>query len=170
MMRTRHATAIILAAAVLATGCTATSQPSATRRAGGLSVRLAAAERRVHCAQWRQQHATPLPAGFVAAAAVRCVEAFITVHGQGREGWIEQQASRDLAPLVAALREPSSPPPAIPCQLRYVAPLALFLIDRRGQIAQPVIPTGGCGQPLDQILIAVQRVPWVTVHAATPAH
>jgi hypothetical protein len=50
-----------------------------------------------------------------------------------------------------------------------VFPPVLFLIDRRGQIAQPVIPTGGCGQPLQQILIAVQRVPWVTVHAATPA-
>jgi hypothetical protein len=52
---------------------------------------------------------------------------------------------------------------------RLVFPPVLFLIDRRGQIAQPVIPTGGCGQPLQQILIAVQRVPWVTVHAATPA-
>jgi hypothetical protein len=168
MMRARHATAIILGAAVVATGCTAPSHPTAVRHGGGVSVRVAAAERRVRCAQWWQQHASPLPAGFVAAAAVRCTEAFIEVHGQDREGWIEQQANRDLAPLVAALREPSTRSTRlIICPL--ILPTALFLINRQGQIAQPVIPADICGIPPQQVQTALQHVPWVTVHPAIPA-
>jgi hypothetical protein len=169
MMRARHATAIILPAAVLATGCTGSGQPSGAGRAGGPSVRLAAAERQVHCAQWRQQHGAALAARFVAAAAVQCVQVFRTVHGHNRTVWIEREANRDLAPLVAALRKPSaSPTTAIQCPVPIGPPLALFLIDGRGQIAQPAIPTDGCELPLQQVQTAVQHVPWVTVHPATP--
>jgi hypothetical protein len=41
----------------------------------------------------------------------------------------------------------------------------LFLIGRDGQVSRPVIPVGGCQIPLPQVLAALERVPWVTVHA-----
>jgi hypothetical protein len=47
-----------------------------------------------------------------------------------------------------------------PAQL-VIVPL-LFLIDGQGHIVRPVIPTDGCGQPQQQVLDALQDIPWVT--------
>ena len=40
----------------------------------------------------------------------------------------------------------------------------LFLIGGDGRIVRPVIPTNGCGLPLQQVLAALQFVPWIMVH------
>jgi hypothetical protein len=43
----------------------------------------------------------------------------------------------------------------------------LFLISPAGQIIRPVIPSDGCGRPQQQVLDAVQRLPWAVTNAST---
>ena len=138
--------------------------------ANGVLNRVAATEQRVRCGQGRQQPGGPPPAGFVAGAAILCVQTFGQVHGRTRVVWIKWEAKHDLTPLVTALRKPSAHFTAPgDCPERRFRPMTLFLIDHRGQIAQPAIPHDGCGQPQQQVLTAVRRLPWITVRAATPA-
>jgi hypothetical protein len=49
---------------------------------------------------------------------------------------------------------------ARPVQL-VIVPL-LLLIDQQRHIVRPVIPSDGCGQPQQQVLDALQHIPWVT--------
>jgi hypothetical protein len=162
-------TAILLAATTVAAGCAASSwsahpavaRPPHRRATAGRAV--AAAERRVRCGQWWQQARIPLPAGFAAEAAVLCDPAVHLADGQGRAVDIERVADRGLAPLVAALRRPSErPEPGMICPAQLVVVPLLLLIDQEGQIIRPVIPADGCGQPQQQVLNALQRIPWVT--------
>lgn len=170
-------TAILLAAATLAAGCTASSPskaaPGTSRTAAGSAATagpVAAAVRRVHCGRHRQQASIPLPAGFVADAAVRCDLTVRLLHGRGRVVYHEQVADRGLAPLVAALRRPSErPAPDVACPVQAIIMPLLFLIDRDGRIIRPVIPRDVCWQPQQQALDALQRVPWVTAHSTAVA-
>jgi hypothetical protein len=158
-------TVIFLAAATFAAGCTAGTQSKAMHPAGGASARsaLTGAERRVHCGDQRQQASAPLPADFVADAAVLCDPAVVDVtHGGGHASSIKRVADRGLAPLAAALRQPSARPSSgTICAAQLVIVPLLFLIDGDGQIVRPVIPTDACGQPQQQVLDALQHVPWV---------
>jgi hypothetical protein len=99
----------------------------------------------------------------VADAAVLCFLTVGGVHGQGHAVYVERVADRGLARLAAALRRPSersAPGMARPVQL-VIVPL-LLLIDQQRHIVRPVIPSDGCGQPQQQVLDALQHIPWVT--------
>jgi hypothetical protein len=102
----------------------------------------------------------------VADAAVLCDAAVRELHGQGHSVSIERVADRGLAPLIAALRQRSQrPAPGIACAAQAVFVPLLLLIDRNGRIVRPVIPHDGCGQPQQQVLDALEHVPWVTTHS-----
>lgn len=172
------AAVMLLAAALAATGCSAsapaTSAPASSAphtshpaRRGTADPAVAAAERRVRCGPDRQQASVPLPAGFVPAAAVLCPLVVRLVHEPGHVRYPKQEASRGLAPLLAALRLRSPPPtPGTVCAVQAVPTTWLFLISRDGQVIRPEIPDGACGQPLPQFLHALQHLPWVTVSGA----
>jgi hypothetical protein len=166
MMRAAtHRTAVLLAAAALAAGCSAPVQSNPAHGAGRSPARsaVAAAEREVHCGNTRQQPTAPLPAGFAADAAVLCAPAVRQVGGRGHVGYVKQVADRGLAPLVAALRRPSGQPtPGMICPTQLIVVPPLFLINRDGQIIRPMIPSNACHQPQLQVLNALRHVPWVT--------
>ncbi len=83
--------------------------------------------------------------------------------GSGHSAFIEQIADQGLAPLIAALRQPSPrPSPGLICSAQLTPVPVLFLIDRDGHIVRPVIPADGCGQPLSQVLDALKQVSWIT--------
>jgi hypothetical protein len=165
-------TVILLAAATFAAGCTAAPQrkPVPNRAARDTESAITLAGQRVHCSsQWRQA-SEPLPAAFRASSAVLCDLTIKLAHGRGPAVFTESVADHGLAPLVAALRQPSARPSAgtvCPSQLVVVAPL--FLINAHGLLIRPVIPTDACGAPQQQVLDALQHVPWVTVHVPVQA-
>jgi Domain of unknown function (DUF1707) len=130
---------------------------------------IADAERLVQCGKPGRHPSARLPAGFVAAAAVECVPALVRLaHGHGHPVITKQVADHGLAPLVSALRRPSVPPtPGVMCPLPLITVPVLFLIGPDEQIIRPVIPTDGCQMPLQQVLTALQRVPWVTASIGT---
>jgi hypothetical protein len=166
---------ILLAAMTAAAGCSVTSPsspssaPQAARPTGRATAgsAVAAAERRVRCGAQQQPPVTPLPAGFMAEAAVLCPLTLAPVHGQRHVGYHKQEATRGLGPLLAALRRRVPPPtPGTVCPAQAIPVTWLFLIGRDGQIIRPVIPDDACGQPQLQVLHALRHVPWVTVSAA----
>ena len=162
---------ILLAAVLAAAACSASSPPaSATPRASLPTGRaatgpaVAAAERRVHCGPQQRQASVPLPAGFVADAAVLCPLAVRPLRGQGHGGYPKQEAGHGLAALVAALRRRPAPPASdMVCATQAVAVPVLFLIGPDGQVIRPVIPHDACGRPLPQVLDVLQHLRWVTV-------
>ena len=157
--------AILLTAAMAAARCTTSSPPKATQPAGptithpaGAGPAVARAGQRVHCGT--NQRATPLPAGFVAAAAVLCLLTMRRLHGPAHTVSPRQVADHGLAPLVAALRRsPEHLPPGTVCAAQAVAVPLLLLISPAGQIIRPVIPSDGCSRPQQQVLDALQRLP-----------
>lgn len=160
-------TVILLAAVTVAPGCTASSHSTVTHPTGRATAgsAMAEAEQRVRCGQRLQQASLPLPAGFVADAAVLCRLTVRVVHGRGRVVYFERVADRGLALLVAALRRPSErPTPGMICTTQLVIVPLLLLIDQEGHIVRPAIPTDGCGRPQQQVLVALQHVPWVNEH------
>ena len=162
-----HGAAILLAAAAFAAGCTAPTASQAAHRAGDATARLTltSAERRVHCGQPWQYPSVRLPAGFVAGAAVICAPALRPLPRHGHVVFTERVADHGLAPLVAALRRPSQQPtPGTICLTWLVVVPLLLLIDQEGHIVRPVIPHDGCEQPQQQVLAALQHVPWVSMH------
>ena len=164
--------AILLTAAIAAAGCTTSSPPKAAQPTGPTIAHparpgpaVARAGQRVHCGANRR--ATSLRAGFVAAAAVLCPLTMRRLHGPARTVSRKQVADHGLAPLVAALRRPPEHlPPGTVCAAQAVAVPLLFLISPAGQIIRPVIPSDGCGRPQQQVLDALQRLPWITTHAS----
>jgi hypothetical protein len=163
---------ILLAAAIAAAGCTTSSPPKTAQPTGpkithpaGPGPAVARAEQRAQCGTSRR--AIPLPAGFVAAAAVLCPLTMRRLHGPAHVVSRKQVAGHGLAPLVAALRRPPEHlPPGTVCAAQLVAVPVLFLISPAGQIIRPVIPSDGCGRPQQQVLDALQRLPWVAMHAS----
>jgi hypothetical protein len=126
------------------------------------------AEHRVHCRSRWQQTSEPLPATFLANSAVLCGLTIMPAHGSGPVVFTEWVADHGLAPLVAALRRPSSrASPGTICPAQNVVVPPLFLISADGLLIRPVIPTDACGRPQPQVLDALQHLPWVTVRAST---
>jgi hypothetical protein len=109
----------------------------------------------------------PLPADFAVAAAIRCVETERVVPGRGVWQFkLKQVADHGLARLAAALRRPSIlPPPNLMCAAVGVVVTPLVLLGRDGRLVYPRLPTGECGNPLPQVLLAIQDLHWVTVSA-----
>jgi hypothetical protein len=163
---------ILLAAAIAAAGCTTSPSPEVTHPTGptithpaGPGPAVTRAEQQVHCGT--NQRAIPLPTAFVAAAAVLCPLTIRRLNGPARIVSPKQVADHGLAPLVAALRRPPEHlPPGTACAAQAVAVPLLFLISPAGHIVRPVIPSDACGRPQQQVLDALQRLPWVTTHAA----
>lgn len=158
-------TVILLAAAAFAAGCTAPPERKAAHPPGASGARpgpaLTLGEQRVDCSTQWQQPSRPLPVWFVADGAVLCELTTKPADGGDHIVFVKQVADHGLAPLIAALRRPSARPSAgmiCPAQLVTVAPL--FLIDADGLVIRPVTPANACGQPQQQVLDALQRVPW----------
>lgn len=107
-----------------------------------------------------------IPSGFQVAWVLRCDVRIETLPGRGQ--WTVQTTERadtSARDLVAALDQPSAPPPTptLPCP----APLALVnyfaLVDAGGHALVPKIPTGVCGQPLPGVTKALAALPFRTV-------
>ena len=174
MVLSRRLAALVtlaVAVAVAASGC-GTAHPPAGRAApspsapGNLTA-LARVARGVHCPPGPSPVSAPLPADFVAAAAIRCVETERVVPGRGV--WLfelRQVADHGLARLAAALRRPSiAPPPNLMCAVPAVSVTAFVLVGRDRRLVCPRLPTGECGNPQPEALLAVQDLHWVTVSA-----
>jgi hypothetical protein len=113
----------------------------------------------------RQPVGGPVPAGFVAVAAIRCIQTDQEVPSHGLWQFdLWQVAHHGLAQLVTALRRPSvRPPSGLACAEPgfSVPPFVLLGSDRH--MIYPKLPTEECGNPQPQVLAAVRALGWVTV-------
>jgi hypothetical protein len=103
----------------------------------------------------------PLPAGFHPVKAVRCSSELRTVPGNGV--WQADEADvadSGLAPLLAALKLPSAPSTQGICTaVGFVRP-NFALVDAGGVVVRPKLPEDGCGVPFEQVLTALNALPW----------
>jgi hypothetical protein len=106
-----------------------------------------------------------IPSGFKPAAAVECVRSVVRVKGRGL--WladVKRVATSGLGPLMTALRMASHHSPSdIACPMIVVPLPWLELVGQDGQLIQPEIPRGLCGQPASALLAALAHVKWRTV-------
>lgn len=107
-----------------------------------------------------------IPSDFHVAWVLRCGVQIETLPGRGQ--WTVQTTERadtSARDLVAALRQPSAPPPtpALPC----AAPLQLVnyfaLVDASGHALVPKLPMGVCGVPLAAVTKALAALPFRTI-------
>lgn len=106
-----------------------------------------------------------LPVGFHAVAAVRCETVVRTVAGDGEWQFADAlRADSGLAALLAALGQPSETPPTgmYACTAIGVLVPDFGLVDATGRVIRPRLPQTACGQPLPQVLTAVNNLPWRT--------
>ena len=108
---------------------------------------------------------TALPADFHPVAAVRCMSRSRMVPGDGEWSFADaDRADSGLAAMLAALRLPPQPTPtgqyACPAVGILVPPFAL--VDASGAVVAPILPQSFCGQPLEQVLDAMNALPWRT--------
>jgi hypothetical protein len=171
MVLSRRLAALVTLAVAVA-GC-GTAQLAAGRAAPSASApgnmtALARVARGVHCLPpGPPPVVVPLPADFVVAAAIRCVETERVLPGRGVWQFeFRQVAGHVLARLAAALRRPSIPPPPNQmCPAVLVSVIPFVLLGRDGRLVYPRLPTGECGWPLPQVGLAMQDLHWVTVSA-----
>ena len=107
----------------------------------------------------------PLPADFHAVAAVRCMSRSRMVPGDGEWAFADaDRADSGLAPMVAALRLPPEPTPTgtVACAAVGILVPPFALVDASGTVVNPVLPKSFCGQPLKQVLDAMNALPWRT--------
>lgn len=166
----RLAGLVTLAVAVAGCGAAhlATGRAGPLASAPGNMTAFAQVARGVHCLPpGPSPVSVPLPAHFVVAAAIRCVETERVVPGRGVWQFeLRQVADHGLARLAAALRRPSIPPPPNQMCLAVLGVVIPFvLLGRDGRLVYPRLPTGECGNPLPQVLLAMQDLHWVTVSA-----
>ena len=107
----------------------------------------------------------PLPADFQAVAAVRCGTMLRTVPGDGEWQFADaQRADSGLAALLTALRLPSQTPPTGDFACAAIGMLLpdFGLVDASGNVIKPRLPQTYCGLPLNQVLTALNALPWRT--------
>jgi hypothetical protein len=107
-----------------------------------------------------------LPKGFDAVAVVRC---FVDQHVVAGDGtWqfaVAQRASSGLAEFLKLLQQPSASAPA---RVTIVCPADLLmvpdfgLVGSDGTVIRPKLPLTVCGQPLGNVLTALNGLPWRT--------
>lgn len=125
------------------------------------------------CAGW-PAHATHamMPANFVAVTAERCVTSIQAIAGKGQwETATLEKATKDLAPLIAALRHRAvTRTPGMLCPELAMLPPQLLLVSASGQEMIPLLPAGGCGLVQSAVLTAIAALPWhpVTVRLVAP--
>ena len=115
-----------------------------------------------------QTGGVPLPAGFVAQAAIRCIYTQRQVPGQGvYQFQLRQVAYNGLAQLTTALKRPSAvaPPANVACAAPGIGVEPFTLLGKNGQLISPLLPTTQCGEPQQQTLIALRALHWRTVAA-----
>jgi len=167
----RHRALVIPAAAAAAVAAVALS---ATALAHGVSgtrptspgLTLNQAIKSVSCAGTDQeQKGVPLPAGFVAQAAIRCIYTRREVPGQGVwQFQLTQVAYNALAQLTTALKRPSVTAPAnTACAAPGIGVEPFVLWGSNGQVIAPRLPTTICGVPQQQALTALRALHWQTV-------
>ena len=162
----------LVALAVAAAGCGTLHAPTnvagpSTRGPANVVVSAQVA-RSVHCRTTeRQAVGVPVPARFVAVAAIRCIGSEQVVPGRGLWQFdLWQVAEHGLARLTAALRRPSAtPPPGVLCAAYLVSVPLFVLLGSDGRMIYPHLPTDECGHPRQEVLAAVQALHWVTVSA-----
>jgi hypothetical protein len=155
-------TAVALSATALAHGF------SGTRPTSPPGLTLNQAIKSVSCAGTDQeQKGVPLPAGFVAQAAIRCIYTRREVPGQGVwQFQLKQVAYNALAQLTTALKRPSVTAPAsTACAAPGIAVEPFVLWGSNGQVIAPRLPTTICGTPQQQALTALRALHWQTVAA-----
>lgn len=156
--------AVALSTALLAHGFSGT-RPASSRLTADQAV---AAVKGVSCAGTDQeQQGVPLPAGFVAQAAIRCIYTQRQVPGQGVWRFqLWQVAYNGLGQLTTALRRPSVTAPAgTACAAPGIAVEPFVLRANNGQVIAPRLPTKACGEPQQQALTALRALHWQTVAA-----
>jgi hypothetical protein len=106
-----------------------------------------------------------LPASFEPVSVIRCVTAFETVPGKGQ--WLAaelQRADSGLAPLAAALRQPTGRlRPGVMCPDYVILPPAFILTGQNGTMIRPRLPLNGCGTTQSRVLSVLAALPWKTV-------
>lgn len=177
--------AVATAAALLAAGCgtagtppaggtrTATKIPSSPAPSSATPVPTTTAGppsgSAVACAGW-PAHVVKgsydaLPASFVPVAVIRCVAGYQLIPGKGEwQTATLERADRNLAPLIAALRQPSTVrSPGTICPEIAMVPPEIVLLGQDGQAFWPTLPTGGCGLVQQPVLDALAALPWQKV-------
>jgi hypothetical protein len=142
--------------------------PRVSASAPGNLTALAQVARSVSCrATKRQAVGVPVPARFVAVAAIQCIPSDQVVPGRGLWQFeLRQVADHGLARLTAALRRPSATPPRSLLCAAYGMSVPLFaLLGSDGRMIYPHVPTDECGHPQEQVLAALGALHWVTVSA-----
>lgn len=164
--------AALVALVVAAAGCGTMHAPldgaAPSARGPAHVVVSAQVARSVRClATYRQAVGMPVPARFVAVAAIRCIRSDQVVPGRGLwEFELWQVAEPGLARLTAALRRPSAtPPPGLACAAYLISVPPFVLLGSDGRMIYPHLPTDECGHPQQQVLAALQALHWVTVSA-----
>jgi hypothetical protein len=106
-----------------------------------------------------------LPTSFVPVAVLRCLNGPQVVGNGVRFEAKLQRADRDLGPLVSALHRPSGHmmPAGQACPALAMIPPRVVLIARDGTMISPRIPVDGCGLVQQQVLAALNALPWQTV-------
>jgi hypothetical protein len=177
--RARALSVPLLAAGVLAAGCGTThaalsSGPNAavssTPRASATPVPTVTGGTVVAgepaCAGWPASapHGT-VTAMFDTVAVEKCVTGFQT--GPGKVEWETatlEKATKNLAPLLAALLQPSTEhQPDLVCPELAMIPPQVVLISSTGKQLIPRIPLGGCGIPASRVLTALATMTWQPV-------
>lgn len=115
----------------------------------------------------QEQKGVPLPDGFVAQAAIRCIYTRRVVPGQGLwQFQLTQVAYNGLAQLTTALKRPSVTAPAnTACAVPGIGVEPFVLRGSNGQDIAPRLPTTICGEPQQQALTALRGLHWQTVAA-----
>jgi hypothetical protein len=176
--RARVLSVPLIAAGVLAAGCgtthagasggasaTASSAPRATVSAVPTVTGGAVAAGETACVGWPASatHGT-VTALFDPVAVERCVSGFQT---EGKTEWETatlEKSTKDLAPLVAALLQPSTERrPDVVCPELAVLPPQVLLISSTGKELIPRIPLGDCGLPATRVLSALATMSWQPV-------
>jgi hypothetical protein len=119
------------------------------------------------CAGWPSNAVRdkPLPASFVPAAALRCVAGDQLVPGKGQwQTATLERAEGNLAPLVAALRQPSGHrAPGMICPAIAIELPQFVLVGKDGTALWPALPVSGCGLVQSPVLAALAALPWQPV-------
>jgi len=107
-----------------------------------------------------------LPKGFSAVAVVRC---FVDQHAVAGDGtWqfaVAQRASSGLSEFLRLLQQPSASAPAratIACPADLLLVPDFGLVGSDGTVVRPKLPLTVCGQPLVNVLSALNGLPWKT--------
>jgi hypothetical protein len=108
-----------------------------------------------------------IPDDFVTAHVLRCRSEVREVPGEG--SWTFQVTEHaetsvaSVASLVELLRGSSAALTADACRAMLVIPPYVLLVDAEGRAVLPAVPTDECGQPRQEIIDAVEDLPYRVV-------